>query len=64
MRKYIPHVASTDLTTSMEEQLEYIVLRKAKSSLVIDHRRLREAIGPYLRLAIFVKQKIFTGIVH
>src|ERR671932_776058 len=49
MRKYIPDVVSTDLTRSMEEQLECIESGKAKSSLVIDYakRRLREAIIPF-----------------
>src|SRR5919202_1560654 len=49
MRKYIPDVVSTDLTRSMEEQLECIESGKAKSSLVIDYakRRLREVIIPF-----------------
>jgi len=46
MRKYIPNVVSTELTRSMEEQLESIELGKAKSSFVIDYAkdRLRESI--------------------
>ena len=49
MRKYIPDVVSTDLTRSMEEQLECIESGKAKSSLVIDYakRRLKEVIIPF-----------------
>jgi DNA topoisomerase-1 len=49
MRKYIPDVVSTNLTRSMEEQLECIESGKAKSSLVIDYAkcRLREAIIPF-----------------
>jgi DNA topoisomerase-1 len=46
MRKYIPNIVSTELTRSMEEQLESIELGKAKSSFVIDYAkdRLRESI--------------------
>jgi DNA topoisomerase-1 len=46
MRKYIPSIVSTDLTRSMEEQLERIELGKAKSSLVIDNAidKIKEAI--------------------
>lgn len=49
MRKYVPSIVSTDLTRSMEEQLEWIELGKAKSSFVIDYSkdRLREAIVPF-----------------
>jgi DNA topoisomerase I len=49
MRKYVPDVVSTDLTRSMEEQLECIESGKAKSSLVVDYakRRLREVIIPF-----------------
>ncbi|MER5174351.1 MAG: DNA topoisomerase I [Candidatus Nitrosocosmicus sp.] len=46
MRKYIPNIVSTDLTRSMEEQLEEIELGKAKSEFVIDYAKakLKDAI--------------------
>jgi DNA topoisomerase I len=46
MRKYVPNIVSTDLTRSMEEQLENIESGKAKSKFVIDYARnkLKEAI--------------------
>lgn len=46
MRKYIPNIVSTDLTRSMEEQLEEIELGKAKSQFVIDYAKakLKDAI--------------------
>lgn len=46
MRKYVPSIVSTDLTRSMEEQLENIELGKAKSEFVIDYakNKLKEAI--------------------
>jgi DNA topoisomerase-1 len=46
LRKYAPHVVSTDLTRSMEEQLEEIELGKAKSEFVVDFakNKLNEAI--------------------
>ena len=37
MRKYLPSILSTDLTRSMEEQLEEIESGKAKSTLVIEN---------------------------
>jgi len=37
MRKYVPSIVSTDLTKSMEKQLEEIELGKARSTLVIEN---------------------------
>jgi DNA topoisomerase I len=37
MRKYVPSIVSTDLTKSMEEQLEEIESGKARSTLVIEN---------------------------
>jgi DNA topoisomerase-1 len=37
MRKYVPSIVSTDLTRSMEEQLEEIESSKARSTLVIEN---------------------------
>jgi DNA topoisomerase-1 len=46
MRRYVPNIVSTELTRSMEEQLECVESGKAKSSFVIDYAkdRLRESI--------------------
>jgi DNA topoisomerase I len=46
LRKYVPNIVSTDLTRSMEEQLEEIELGKAKSEFVVDSAKdkLNEAI--------------------
>src|SRR5919206_1831622 len=65
MRKYIPDVVSTDLTRSMEEQLECIESGKAKSSLVIDYakRRLREAIIPFKENEAEIGREITNAVV-
>jgi DNA topoisomerase-1 len=49
MRKYMPSIISTDLTRSMEEQLEGIESGNLKSSFVIDHaiNKIKEAIIPF-----------------
>jgi DNA topoisomerase-1 len=49
MRKYVPNIVSTDLTRSMEEQLEGIELGKVKSSFVIDYaiNKIKEAVVPF-----------------
>ena len=46
LRKYVPNIVSTDLTRSMEEQIEEIELGKAKSEFVVDFAKdkLNEAI--------------------
>jgi len=46
MRKYIPNIVSTELTRSMEEQLEEIELGKANSDVVIEYakNKLKETI--------------------
>jgi DNA topoisomerase I len=65
MRKYIPDVVSTDLTRSMEEQLECIESGKSKSSLVIDYakRRLREAIIPFKENEAEIGREITNAVV-
>jgi DNA topoisomerase-1 len=65
MRKYIPNIVSTDLTRSMEEQLECIESGKAKSSLVIDYakRRLREAIIPFKENEAEIGREITNAVV-
>ncbi|HYZ49371.1 MAG TPA: DNA topoisomerase I, partial [Nitrososphaeraceae archaeon] len=65
MRKYIPDIVSTDLTRSMEEQLECIESGKAKSSLVIDYakRRLREAIIPFKENEAEIGREITNAVV-
>ena len=49
MRKFVPNIVSTDLTRSMEEQLEGIELGKTKSSFVVDYaiNKIKEAIIPF-----------------
>ena len=46
MRKYVPNIVSSDLTRSMEEQLEAIESGKARGAFVIEHAavELKEAI--------------------
>jgi DNA topoisomerase-1 len=46
MRKYIPNIVSTDLTRSMEEQLEGIESGKARSPFVLEYAidKLKEAV--------------------
>ena len=65
MRKYIPNIVSTDLTRSMEEQLEGVELGKAKSSLVIDYakHRLREAIIPFKENEIEIGREITNAVI-
>jgi DNA topoisomerase I len=49
MRKYIPNIVSTDLTRSMEEQLEGVESGKISSAFVIEYAigKLKEAIVPF-----------------
>jgi DNA topoisomerase I len=49
MRKYIPDLISTSLTTSMEEDLEQIEIGKSKCSVLIKHAidKLKQAIVPF-----------------
>lgn len=76
MRKYVPNIVSTDLTKSMEEQLEEIETGKASGQFVLEYAidRLKEAvvslkkseneIGRQITDAITItrdKQKIILG---
>jgi DNA topoisomerase I len=49
VRKYIPTIASTDLTRSLEKQLEEIESGKTRSAFVINYgiAKLKEAIVPF-----------------
>jgi DNA topoisomerase I len=65
MRKYIPSIVSTDLTRSMEEQLERIESGKAKSSLVIDNAidKIREAIISFKEKETEIGRRISDSII-
>jgi DNA topoisomerase-1 len=65
MRKYIPSIVSTELTRSMEEQLEGIELGKDGSSLVVDYskHRLREAIIPFKKNEIEIGREITDAVI-
>jgi DNA topoisomerase-1 len=52
MRKYMPSIVSTDLSRSMEKQLEHIESGKAKSSLVIGY-----AINKIKKAVVSFKEK-------
>ena len=60
MRKYIPNIVSTNLTRTMEEQLEEIESYKARSGLVIEYAigKLKEAIVPFKENEIEVGHQI------
>lgn len=60
MRKYMPSIVSTDLTRSMEEQLDEIESGKAKSEFVIEHAiaKLKEAITPFKEREIEIGNQI------
>jgi DNA topoisomerase-1 len=60
MRKYMPSIVSTDLTRSMEEQLDEIESGKAKSKFVIDYAiaKLKEAIIPFKEREIEIGNQI------
>jgi len=65
MRKYIPSIVSTDLTRSMEEQLERIESGKAKSSLVIDNAidKIKEAIISFKEKEAEIGRRISDSII-
>ena len=60
MRKYMPSIVSTNLTRSMEEQLDEIESGKAKSKFVIDYAivKLKEAIIPFKEREIEIGNQI------
>jgi DNA topoisomerase-1 len=60
MCKYMPSIVSTDLTRSMEEQLDEIESGKAKSKFVIDYAiaKLKEAIIPFKEREIEIGNQI------
>lgn len=64
MRKYIPSIVSTDLTRSMEEQLEEIESGKAKSEFVIEYAiaKLKEAITPFKEREIEIGNQITQAV--
>ena len=65
MRNYIPSIVSTDLTRSMEEQLERIESGKAKSSLVIDNAidKIKEAIISFKEKEAEIGRRISDSII-
>jgi DNA topoisomerase-1 len=65
MRKYIPNIVSTELTRSMEEQLDSIESGKARSSSVIDWAkdRLREAIVHFKENEIEIGREITEAVI-
>ncbi|HEY6884561.1 MAG TPA: DNA topoisomerase I [Nitrososphaeraceae archaeon] len=64
MRKYIPNIVSTNLTRSMEEQLDKIEVGKAKSAVVIEAAivRLKEAIVSFKEKEIEIGHQITEAI--
>ena len=65
MRKYVPSIVSTDLTRSMEEQLEEIESGKAKSTFVIENAkdRLKEAMIPFKEKEIEIGSQITDAVI-
>jgi DNA topoisomerase-1 len=64
MRKYIPNIVSTDLTRSMEEQLDKIEVGNDKSAVVIEAAiaRLKEAIVSFKEKEIEIGHQITEAI--
>ncbi|MBV9176691.1 MAG: DNA topoisomerase I [Nitrososphaeraceae archaeon] len=64
MHKYIPNIVSTNLTRSMEEQLDNIEVGKAKSAAVIEAAmdRLKEAIVSFKEKEIDIGRQITEAI--
>ena len=64
MRKYIPNIVSTDLTRSMEEQLEEIEVGKAKSPVIIDAaiNTLKKAIVTFKEKEMEIGQQITDAV--
>jgi DNA topoisomerase-1 len=65
MRKYIPNIVSTDLTRSLEEQLEGVESGKISSAFVIEYAisKLKEAIVPFKEKEVEIGQQITDAIV-
>lgn len=65
MRKYVPNVVCTDLTRSMEEQLEEIESSKAISTIVIEYAidKLKEAIIPFKAKQIEIGRQITDAVI-
>ena len=65
MRKYIPSIVSTELTRSMEEQLEHIESGKAKSSLVIGYaiNKIKEAVVPFKEKETEIGRQITDAVI-
>jgi DNA topoisomerase-1 len=65
MRKYIPNIVSTDLTRSMEQQLEEIESHKAISGHVIEYAisKLDEAIVPFKQNEIEIGRQITDAVI-
>ena len=65
MRKYIPNIVSTDLTRSLEEQLEGVESGKITSAFVIEYAisKLKEAIVPFKEKEVEIGHQITDAIV-
>ena len=65
MRKYIPNIVSTDLTRSLEEQLEGVESGKISSAFVIEYAisKLKEAIVPFKEKEVEIGHQITDAIV-
>ena len=65
MRKYIPNIVSTDLTRSMEEQLEEIESDKSRSEYVIEYAidKLKEAIVHFKQNEIEIGRRISDAVI-
>lgn len=65
MRRYVPNIVSTELTRSMEEQLECVESAKAKSSFVIDYAkdRLRESIVRFKENEIEIGRELTEAVI-
>ncbi len=65
MHKYIPSIVSTELTRSIEEQLEHIESGKAKSSLVIGYaiNKIKEAVVPFKEKETEIGRQITDAII-
>jgi DNA topoisomerase-1 len=65
MRKYVPNIVSTNLTRSMEKQLEEIESGKAKSTLVIENAtdKLKGAIVSFKEKEIDIGMQITDAVI-
>jgi DNA topoisomerase I len=66
MRKYIPNIVSTDLTRSMEEQLEGVESGKIRSALVIEYAigKLKQAIVPFKEKESEIGHRITDAVIN